>query len=249
MRTRSALRMYAIGSLSSQRAPATRGTSRRRCSQGLRRRARRSGIRLFCFAHILVGEPGSTSPEYALDGDASMKKPAATRKSKTRSRAAARKSPARRAVAPATKARSKARSKVRSKVRSKAKRPRRQTFVASHFDESDFEQGLRRYAKYRDLGIAAATNGLAQAHVIRMVPPCDPAEVSKRHYHDVDFQMIYVLKGWIKGEYEGAGVVTMREGSCWLQPPRIKHTVLDYSDDCELLEIVLPADFKTVELE
>ena len=170
-----------------------------------------------------------------------MKKPAAKRKSKTRSRAAARKSSARRAVAPATQA--------RSKARSKAKRPRRQTFVASHFDETDFEQGLRRYAKYRDLGIAAATNGLAQAHVIRMVPPCDPAEVSKRHYHDVDFQMVYVLKGWIKGEYEGAGVVTMREGSCWLQPPRIKHTVLDYSDDCELLEIVLPADFKTVELE
>ena len=62
-------------------------------------------------------------------------------------------------------------------------------------------------------------------------------------------QMIYVLKGWIKGEYEGAGVVTMREGSCWLQPPRIKHSVLDYSDDCELLEIIMPADFETVELE
>src|SRR5262249_41093374 len=166
-----------------------------------------------------------------------MKKPAAKRKSTTRSRAAARKSSARRAGAAAPRA------------RPRAKRPRRQTFVASHFDETDFEQGLRRYAKYRDLGIAAATNGLAQAHVIRMVPPCDPAEVSKRHYHDVDFQMVYVLKGWIKGEYEGAGVVTMREGSCWLQPARIKHTVLDYSDDCELLEIVLPADFKTVELE
>jgi quercetin dioxygenase-like cupin family protein len=72
--------------------------------------------------------------------------------------------------------------------------------------------------------------------------------VSKRHYHDVDLQMIYVLKGWIKGEYDGQ-VVTMREGAAWLQPPRIKHTVLDYSDDCELLEIIVPADFKTVELE
>jgi quercetin dioxygenase-like cupin family protein len=61
--------------------------------------------------------------------------------------------------------------------------------------------------------------------------------------------MIYVLKGWIKSEFEGAGVVTMREGSCWLQPPRIKHSVLDYSDDCELLEIIMPADFATVELE
>jgi hypothetical protein len=25
--------------------------------------------------------------------------------------------------------------------------------------------------------------------------------------------------------------------------------VLDYSDDCEVLEVILPADFKTVELE
>jgi hypothetical protein len=123
------------------------------------------------------------------------------------------------------------------------------TFVASHHRPEAFEQGLRRYAQYRDLGITAATNGMARAHVIRMVPPCDPAEVSKRHFHDVDFQMVYVLKGWIKGEYEGAGVVTMREGSCWLQPPKIKHAVLDYSDDCELLEIIMPADFETVELE
>jgi hypothetical protein len=127
--------------------------------------------------------------------------------------------------------------------------PCKQTFVARHHSPDAFEIGLRRYAQYRDLGIAAATNGLARAHVIKMVPPCDPAEVSKRHYHDVEFQMVYVLKGWIKGEYDGAGIVTMREGSCWLQPPKIKHAVLDYSDDCELLEIILPADFDTVELD
>jgi mannose-6-phosphate isomerase-like protein (cupin superfamily) len=137
-----------------------------------------------------------------------------------------------------------------AKSRSKAKAgPRRQTFVANHLNPNAFEGGLRSYAKYRDLNIASATNGLARAHVIKMLPPCDPAEVSKRHYHDVEFQMVYVLKGWIKGEYEGAGIVTMREGSCWLQPPRIKHSVLDYSDDCELLEIIMPADFETVELE
>jgi mannose-6-phosphate isomerase-like protein (cupin superfamily) len=128
-----------------------------------------------------------------------------------------------------------------------AKRARKQTFVVSHLADGKFEQGLRRYAHYRDLGIAKATGGLAAAHVIRLVPPCIPEEVSKRHYHDVDFQMIYVLKGWFKGEYDGE-VVTMREGSAWLQPPKIKHMVLDYSDDCELLEIILPADFETVEL-
>jgi hypothetical protein len=129
------------------------------------------------------------------------------------------------------------------------KKSRSHTFIATHHQPEAFEQGLRRYAQYRDLGIAGATGGMVRAHVIRMIPPCDPAEVSKRHFHDVEFQMVYVLKGWIKGEYEGEGVITMREGSCWLQPPKIKHAVLDYSEDCELLEIIMPADFGTVELE
>ena len=62
-------------------------------------------------------------------------------------------------------------------------------------------------------------------------------------------QMVYVLKGSIKTELEGQGTITMSEGSCWIEPPRVKHKVLDYSDDCQVLEIVLPANFKTVELE
>ena len=131
--------------------------------------------------------------------------------------------------------------------RAKARKPQR--FTVSHHREEDFDQGLRPYSAYRDLGMAPATGGMVQAHVIRMTKPFSAEEVAIPHFHDVDFQMVYVLKGWIKGEYEGAGVVTMREGSCWLQPPRIKHAVLDYSDDCELLEIIMPADFDTVELE
>ena len=127
--------------------------------------------------------------------------------------------------------------------------PSKQSFVVSHHREEDFDAGLRRYAKYRDLGINKATNGMVRAHVIRLVPPCRPEEVSKRHFHDVDFQMVYVLKGWMKTEFAGQGAMVMEAGSCWIQPPRIEHLVLDYSDDCEVLEIILPADFETVELE
>jgi mannose-6-phosphate isomerase-like protein (cupin superfamily) len=170
----------------------------------------------------------------------------------TKLRKAKRAAPVRRAARKTSRSSSKTSARRRvAAARGKAKpkaAPRKQTFVASHLNPNAFEGGLRAYAKYRDLGMAAATNGLAQAHVIKMIPPCDPAVVSKRHYHDVEFQMIYVLKGWIKGEYDGE-VATMREGSCWLQPPKIKHTVLDYSHDCELLEIILPAEFDTVELE
>jgi hypothetical protein len=124
-----------------------------------------------------------------------------------------------------------------------------QTFVVSHPHASAFETGLRSYAHYRDLGINQATGGLVQAHVIRFVPPCRPEEVSKLHYHDVGFQMIYVLKGWIKSEFAGEGAHTFEAGACWIQPPRIEHKVLDYSDDCEVLEIVMPADFGTVTLD
>ncbi len=123
----------------------------------------------------------------------------------------------------------------------------RQKFTVSHLDAGQFKHdGLRRYATYRDLGIAEATNGMVLAHVIRMIPPCTD-EMRKRHHHDVQFQMVYLLKGWMKNEFEGQGEHVMREGSCWIQPAQIRHTVLDYSDDCEVLEIVMPADFATAE--
>jgi quercetin dioxygenase-like cupin family protein len=83
--------------------------------------------------------------------------------------------------------------------------------------------------------------------VIRLRSPCTD-EVRKRHLHEPELQLIYVLKGWVKNEFEGQGEQMMSAGSCWLQPPGIEHTVLDYSPDAELLEIVVPADFKTVEL-
>ena len=156
-------------------------------------------------------------------------------KPKSSVRAASRSRPSRGRTRPLSKAKPKARPKQR--------------FTASHFRDEDFQTGLRSYAAYRDLGISHATGGMVQAHVIRFVPPCRPEEVSKLHYHEVDFQMVYVLKGWIKSEFDGQGAIVMRTGSCWIQPPRIEHKVLDYSDDCEVLEIILPADFKTVELE
>jgi quercetin dioxygenase-like cupin family protein len=122
-----------------------------------------------------------------------------------------------------------------------------QKFTVSHLNEADFKSGgLRDYSAYRDLGVAKATNGLATAHVIRMVAPFTE-QLSQRHHHDVQFQLIYVLKGWFKSEFEGSGVHVMKKDSCWIQPPGIRHTVHGWSDDCELLEIILPAEHETVD--
>ena len=163
---------------------------------------------------------------------------------------ALKKSPARKAAKKAA-AKSTARKKLKAKGREvpvKRARPKQRIAISHHRDEDFKADGLRAYAQYRDLGIAKASNGLAAAHVIRLIGPCNPAEVSKLHFHDVDFQMVYVLKGWVKTYMEGQGETLMKQGSAWTQPPRIKHLIMDYSDDVELLEVILPAEFKTVEL-
>ena len=118
-------------------------------------------------------------------------------------------------------------------------------FSVSHTDTSEFkDDGLRPFFQYRDLGIRDATNGGIVAHVIRAKPGTQMHP--ERHHHEVQFQMVYVLKGWVKFNYEGVGEVTLQAGSCVHQPPGIKHIELAHSDDLELIEIVMPADFETV---
>src|SRR2546423_9432873 len=117
-------------------------------------------------------------------------------------------------------------------------------FHVSHRKDGKFEQrGLRSYFEYRDLGIKRATKGKVIAHVIRARP--GKASHGEWHYHDVNVQFVYVLKGWVLFEYEGVGKVMMKAGSCFYQPPRIRHRELKHSRDVEMLEIVSPAKFKT----
>lgn len=119
-------------------------------------------------------------------------------------------------------------------------------FSVSHRKSSKFvRRGLRGYFEYRDLGIKRATRGKVVAHVIRARPGKAPH--GEWHMHDCDAQFVYVLKGWVEFEYEGVGKVTMRAGSCFYQPPRIRHREIRHSKDIEMLEVVAPADFETLD--
>jgi hypothetical protein len=199
----------------------------------------------------------ATSPKSKPDKAATAKpvaKPAAKVAAKVAVKAAPKK-----VARPAVKATAKparkpvAKPAVKAKVKSVAKpgKPpviqwKPQKFVVSHLKGAEFKPGLRSYAHYRDLAVEKATGGAVQAHVIRLIGPCDPKVVSLPHYHGVQFQMVYMLKGWMVGDYEGQGKIRMEEGSCWIQPNGIRHTVLDYSHNCEMVEIILPANFDTV---
>lgn len=122
-----------------------------------------------------------------------------------------------------------------------------QGFVVSHAKDAAFERGLRSFYEYRDLGIKLATQGRVDAHVIR--PAAGKAFSSQPHLHQTSFQLVYVLKGWIEFEYEGQGVVRLEAGSCVHQPPSIRHRELGHSDDLEMLEVVMPANFTTEEVD
>jgi quercetin dioxygenase-like cupin family protein len=69
------------------------------------------------------------------------------------------------------------------------------------------------------------------------------------HQHQCDFQMFYVLKGWMKFVWQGQGEQVVRAGDCVLQPPGIVHNELECSDDVEVLEIYSPAVHPTVKVD
>lgn len=66
------------------------------------------------------------------------------------------------------------------------------------------------------------------------------------HYHRIKFQMIYCKSGWVRVVYEDQGEpFVMQAGDCVLQPPEIRHRVLESSDNLEVIEIGAPAEHET----
>ncbi|MES2072581.1 MAG: cupin domain-containing protein [Pseudomonadota bacterium] len=119
----------------------------------------------------------------------------------------------------------------------------------SHVKPGDtaFESGgLRDFFLYRDLGIAAATNGKVVAHLVRANEA--PEAGTGWHRHEADFQIVIMTKGWARFMYEDQDTL-VEAGDVVHQRPGIRHYLYDYSPDMEYLEIVGPADFKTIEVE
>jgi quercetin dioxygenase-like cupin family protein len=106
--------------------------------------------------------------------------------------------------------------------------------------------GLRDFFSYRDLGITDATNGKVVAQLVKANEA--PQDGTGWHYHEADFHIVIMLKGWARFMYEDKETL-VAAGDCVHQRPGITHYLFDYSPDMEYLEIAAPADFKTVEVE
>jgi len=124
--------------------------------------------------------------------------------------------------------------------------PVKQSLVISNEqgDENGAWQTGRAGMLYRDL-IPDRLGGRYIASHIR-IPNGGPVP-DYVHFHKIRFQMIYCYKGWVRLVYEDQGEpFVMHAGDCVLQPPQIRHRVLESSDGLEVIEIGCPADHETL---
>jgi quercetin dioxygenase-like cupin family protein len=116
--------------------------------------------------------------------------------------------------------------------------PLRPSFVVTRDDAAAWRVG-RAGMQYRDL-IPDRQGGRFIASHIR-IPEGGPVP-DYVHFHAIRFQMIYCYKGWVRLVYEDQGApFVMQAGDCVLQPPKIRHRVLECSPGLEVIEIGSPA--------
>lgn len=121
--------------------------------------------------------------------------------------------------------------------------------VFSRLGDANWEQrGLRGFLEYRDLGIAEATGGRFGGSIARTVKAWEPGGGSGRHHHTVGLHFIYVLRGWLRTEFDGLGEVVMHAGDCICYEGEVPQEHIEYSDDYEVMQITMPADYKTTPL-
>ncbi len=116
-------------------------------------------------------------------------------------------------------------------------------FILTKFDGANSWHKGRAGMEYRDL-IPNRLGGKYIASHIRILQGGKVPDYV--HFHKIRFQMIYCLSGWAKLVYEDCGeLFFMNKGDCVLQPPEIRHRVLECSDEFEVLEIGCPAIHET----
>ncbi len=121
-------------------------------------------------------------------------------------------------------------------------------FVLTPLENNRFHrEGPRANVEYRDLGLMEATGGRIGAKHIRAIEPFD--QETGWHWHDMTAHFVYVLRGWVKFRFEGMQEedVIVEAGSCISQPAGVPHNVVGQSDDLELIEINMPAEYATVQ--
>jgi len=121
--------------------------------------------------------------------------------------------------------------------------PTQHSFVVSRRNDVGAWVVGRAGMEYRDM-IPGRLGGSVIASNIR-IPNGGPV-ADMVHFHDIAFQLIYCYRGWVKVAYQDQGPpILMNAGECLIQPPRIRHRVLESSAGAEVIEVTVPAEHLT----
>jgi mannose-6-phosphate isomerase-like protein (cupin superfamily) len=108
--------------------------------------------------------------------------------------------------------------------------------------------GLRSFFEYRDMGITTATKGVLRVQLVRAARKSSDAKGGTGvHFHTANIHVVYMVHGWAKFDYDGIDTL-VEAGDCVHQRPGIVHSLYDWSDDMEFMEIIMPGDFATTEI-
>lgn len=122
--------------------------------------------------------------------------------------------------------------------------PVQQRYAVSHLDADARWVVGRAGMRYRDLVPDRQGGRFIASHI--HIPGGGPVP-DYVHFHEVRFQMIYCYRGWVKVVYEAQGEpFVLHAGDCVLQPPRIRHRVIEASPGLEVIEVGCPAEHATV---
>jgi quercetin dioxygenase-like cupin family protein len=119
----------------------------------------------------------------------------------------------------------------------------REKIVLQHADEGERTARPNDQLVVRDFGLEALTGGRMVARALEARAACDDA--GDRHSHGVDFQVVYVARGWLDVDFSDLGRVRLEQGSAAVQSSNVIHSALAHSDDLLLIEIVTPAKYST----
>lgn len=96
---------------------------------------------------------------------------------------------------------------------------------------------------YRDLVPDRLGGSIIASHI--RIPDGGPVP-DMVHFHKVGFQLIFCIHGWVDVVYEDQGPkMRLTAGDCFIQPPEIRHRVLEASDNVQVIEIGVPAEHVT----
>ena len=117
------------------------------------------------------------------------------------------------------------------------------SYMVRHLRDSDAWVIGRAGMHYRDLIPSRLGGSIIASHI--RIPDGGPVP-DMVHYHTVGFQLIFCYRGWVRLVYEDQGEPFILEADdCVIQPPEIRHRVLEASDNVEVIEIGVPAEHIT----